>query len=40
MCDNLDTFVLVSEDDVRKLVIKSKATSCALDHMPTKLIKE
>ena len=40
VCDNLDTFALVSEDDVCKLVIKSKTTSCALDPMPTKLIKE
>ena len=42
VCDNLDTFVLVSEDDVCKLVIKCKTTctSCALDPMPTKLTKE
>ena len=40
VCDNLDTFALVSEDDVRKLVIKSKTTSCALDSMPTELVKE
>ena len=40
MCANLDTFALVSEDDVRKLVMKSKTTSCALDPMPTKLVKE
>ena len=37
---NLDTFAVVSEDDVRKLVMKSKTTSCALDHMPAKLIKQ
>ena len=30
MCANLDTFAVVSEDDVRKLVMKSKTTSCAL----------
>ena len=40
MCTNLDTFAVVSEDDVRKLVMKSETTSCALDSMPTKLVKE
>ena len=30
---NLDTFAVVSEDYVRKLVMKSKTTSCALDTM-------
>ena len=40
VCDNLDTFALVSEDNVLKLVIKSKTTSCALDPMPTKLVNE
>ena len=40
VCDNLDTFALVSEDDVHKLVIKSQTTSCVLDPMPTKLVKE
>ena len=40
VCANLDTFAVVSVDDVRKLVMKSKATSCALDPMPTKLVKE
>ena len=40
VCANLDTFAVVSEDDVRKLVVKSKTTSCALDPMPTKLVKE
>ena len=40
MCAKLDTFAVVSEDDVRKLVMKSKTTSCALDPMPTKLVKE
>ena len=37
---NLDTFAVVSEDDVRKLVMKSKTTSCAFDPIPTKLIKQ
>ena len=38
---NLETFALVSDDDdVRKLVIKSKSTSCVLDPMPTKRVKE
>ena len=40
MCAKLDTFAVVSEDDVRKLVMKSKTTSCALDPMPTNLVKE
>ena len=40
VCSNLDTFAVVSENDVRKLVMKSKTTSCALDPMPTKLVKE
>ena len=40
VCANLDTFAVVFEDDVRKLVMKSKATSCDLDPMPTKLVKE
>ena len=31
---------VVSEDDVRKLVMKSKTTSCALDPMPTKLVNQ
>ena len=38
--DKLDTFALVSADDVRKLVMKSKTTSCALDPTTTKLVKE
>ena len=37
VCANLDTFAVVSEDDVRKLVMKSKTTSCALDPMPANL---
>ena len=37
---NLDTFAVVPEDDVHKLVMKSKTTSCALDHMPTKLVQQ
>ena len=37
---NLDTFAVVSGDDVRKLVMKSKPTSCALGPMPTKLVKQ
>ena len=37
---NLDTFAVVSEGDVHKLVIKSKSTSCALYPMSTKLVKE
>ena len=37
VCVNLDTFALVSEDDVRKLVMKSKTTSCTLDPMPANL---
>ena len=36
---NLDTFAVVSEVDVRKLVMKLKTTICALDPMPTKLVK-
>ena len=40
MCANLDTFAVVSEDDERKLVMKSKTTSCALDPMPANLFKE
>ena len=40
MYDKLDTFALVSADDVRKLVMKSKTTSCALDPTSTKLVKE
>ena len=28
-CDNLNTFALVSEDDVHKLVIKSKTQMCS-----------
>ena len=34
VCDKLDTFALVSEDDMHK------TTSCALDPMPAKLVKE
>jgi len=38
---NLDIFAVVSEDDVRKLVMKSKPTNCAIDPpMPTKLVKQ
>ena len=37
---NFDMFAVVSGDDVRKLVMKSKSTSCALDRMQTKLIKQ
>ena len=40
VCDNLHTFALVFDDDVRKLVIKSKTTNCVFDPMPTKLVKE
>ncbi len=39
VCDNLDTFAAVSDDDVHKLVMKSKTTSYVLDPMPTKLVK-
>ena len=39
VCANLDTFAVVSVDDVRKLVMKSKTASCALDPMPTKLVR-
>ena len=38
--NNLNTFAPVTVDDVRKLVTKSKTTSCALDPTPTKLVKE
>ena len=38
--DTYHTFAVVSEDDVQKLVMKSKTTSCALDHMPTKLVQQ
>ena len=31
---------VVSKDDMRKLVMKSKTTSCALDPLPTKLVKQ
>ena len=40
VCDNFDTFALVSDDGVCKLVIKLKTTSCALDPMPNKMVKE
>ena len=41
MRQDVDTFTVVSEDDVCvKLVMKSKTTSCALDSMPSKLLKE
>ncbi len=35
-----DTFEPLSEQDVRKLVFQSKSTSCALDPIPTALLKE
>ena len=37
---NLSTFTVLSGDDVRKLIIQSKSTSCSLDPIPTSLIKQ
>ena len=37
---NLSSFAVLTEDDVRKLVMGSKTTSCELDPIPTDLIKE
>ena len=37
---NLSTFTILSGDDVRKLIIQSKSTSCSLDPIPTSLIKQ
>ena len=36
----LNKFVSLSEEDVRKLITKSKTTSCAYDPLPTRLIKD
>lgn len=36
----LDAFNLVTEDEVRRMVTKSKTTSSAHDPIPTKIIKE
>ena len=36
----LNKFVSLSEIDVRKLITKSKTTSCAYDPLPTRLIKD
>ena len=36
----LNKFVSLSEEDVRKLITKSKTTSCAYDPLPTRIIKE
>ena len=34
---NFDTFAVVSEENVRKLIVKLKTTSCALHPMPKKI---
>ena len=39
-CECLSTFETLSESDVRKLVMESKTTSCALDPIPTSLLKQ
>ena len=39
-CQKLSSFAVLTEDDVRKLVMGSKTTSCELDPIPTDLIKE
>ena len=35
-----DSFCVVSESEIKKLILGSKPTSCALDPLPTKLVKE
>ncbi len=37
---HLTAFNTLSEDGIRKLVMKSKATACLLDPVPTKPLKE
>ena len=39
-CECLSTFETLSESEVRKLVMESKTTSCALDPIPTSLLKQ
>ncbi len=39
-CECLSTFETLSESQVRKLVLESKTTSCALDPIPTSLLKQ
>ncbi len=40
-CDvTMDTFKLLSEDDVRKFIVKSPSKSCDLDPIPTHIVKE
>ena len=40
LSDNLETLSpLISEDDIHKIVMKSKTTSCGCDPIPTKLVK-
>ena len=36
----LNKFVSLSKEDVRKLITKSKTTSCAYDPLPTRIIKD
>ena len=36
----LSSFREVTDDEIRKIVLSSKTTSCALDPIPTKLLKE
>ncbi len=38
--DTFSSFSLLSESDVKKLILQSKPTSCALDPIPTPLLKE
>ncbi len=39
-CNTLSTFRTLSETEVRALVMESKTTSCALDPIPTSLLKQ
>ncbi len=36
----MDSFKILSEEDIRKLIVKSPSKSCDLDPMPTHLVKE
>ena len=37
---SLDNFTSLSEEDVRKIIMRSKTTSCELDPLPTFILKQ
>ena len=38
--DHLDSFALTTDDEIRKIFMRSPSRSCSLDPLPTWLVKE